>query len=374
MRRVTSLERLEEVIGATPLAIRMKTITSLDDGCRQVLAHSPIAWFGFRDMDGLPYTTLVGGPPGFTRFESPTAISFRMPDEGHVPAPKTGVSFVFLLPRIGETLRVTGTVTGISGLEVSVQVREAWIHCAKCILRSKLWSSWDSPGSTPHNGSSPSGAAALAGPLAQGEVVEFLTSSHFLGISSWDSRGFSDTSPKGDPPGFVRILDDHTLALPDRKGNLRTDTFHNLLECDELSLAAIVPGGDEILHLRGTGFVTDEPELLATMALGEKPPKASLVIDVHHVETAPNAAISDAKLWDASEWPDMSGVPDLMRLGAQHLAKNREPGTKASVTRTLSRGMTAAPKLLRKAIDVAYQKDLEKEGYTHVGPIERQDG
>ena len=91
--------------------------------------------------------------------------------------------------------------------------------------------------------------------------------SPFVVVSSIDSAGRMDLSPKGDPPGFVQILDDETLVIPDRPGNRRLDTLHNLLERPQVGLMFVVPGRGEVLRVSGTGQIVTDPDLLATMAV-----------------------------------------------------------------------------------------------------------
>ena len=360
MHTVRTVERLEAIVGAPRAVVLMKAIEELDDGCRGVLAASPIAWFGFRDHDGTPRTTLIGGFSGFLRVDSPTRVSLNAESSPYGPVSGGGASFVFLLPGIGETLRVNGWVVQRSGTRVVVDVQEAFVHCARCILRSGLWTDASANRSTSVIGL----GAAATGPLADAAVAEFLASSPFAAVSSWDGEGFGDTSPKGDHPGFIRILDNQTLAIPDRRGNQRADTLHNILACDRVSLAALVPGRVEILHLDGTAHVTDEPELLRTMAVGDRPPKAALIVRIRHARIEPNEAVHRSNLWSRSSHVDPSAAPDLMRLAARHLAQNRTRGATASLARTFSRGLAASPaKLLRLGVDRAYRKQLTDEGY-----------
>lgn len=304
--------------------------------CRGVLAHAPVAGFGFRDQYGLPHTTIVGGIPGFAHVETPARLSFDLPDPPGRPT--GGASLVFLLPGIGETLRVTGTV-GVSGSRVTLDLHEAWVHCGRCVLRSGLW-----------HGSS-GGDGTLAG---------FLAASPFVLVSSWDRGGRGTTSPKGDPPGFVRVLDERTLAIPDRRGNKRADTFRNLMTCDEVSLAALVPGRADVLHLRGTAYVSDDPALLATMALKDRPPHAALVVHVDHAEVRANEAVRVSRMWEAAGHLDPSRAPDLVKVGARHLAANKAT---ASVTRMVAKGLAASSGLTRRAVDAGYRKELRDEGY-----------
>ena len=349
MRRVTTAESLEAIIGKAPRIVRMKETQALDEGCRSVLASSPIAGFGFRaENDGLSQTTLVGGAAGFARIDSETRFTLELPDERSVPVNGGGVSFVFLVPGIGETLRVNGIAAERCGTFLTIELREAYVHCARCILRSGLWS-----GVRPD-------AAAVTGDA----VADFLSASPFVFVSSWSGDGSSDTSPRGDPPGFIRILDGHTLAIPDRRGNKRADTLHNLLTCDRISLAALSPGRDEILHLSGTAHPSDDPALLASMALRGKPPHLALVVSVERAEIRASEALRVSRFWDRSGRDEPAGAPDMNRIATDHIAANETRGAAAAVARTLSRGIAAAPAgLIRRVMDRAYRRQLEDEGY-----------
>jgi predicted pyridoxine 5'-phosphate oxidase superfamily flavin-nucleotide-binding protein len=358
MQEIRTLDRLEAVVGAPRPLILMKAVNALDDGCRRVLARAPVAWLGYRDRDRLPNTTLVGGFPGFARVQSPTRVAFDLTG-GRGPLPGTGVSFVFMLPGIGETVRLNGAVVRRSGTRVVVEVQEVFVHCARCVLRSGIWN-----GKYPPTSSAPGLPQTASGPFADPAVAEFLTASPFAAISSWDGNGFGDTSPKGDHAGFLRILGPNTLAVPDRRGNQRTDTFHNILTCDQVSLAVVVPGRTDVLHLSGTAVITDDTELLRTMAVKGKAPAAALLVHVHRGKLRLNDAIRDSRMWDTASHVDPSEVPDLIRLSAQHLASNRTGGTGASATRALGRLLTAAPaRLLRRGMDYGYRRQLEDEGY-----------
>ena len=363
MRKVTSVERVEAIIGTPAHYILMKVTHTLDEGCRAVLANSPIAGFGYRDRAGAPHTTLVGGVAGFARVESKTQLSFELPADDVGPETGSGVSFVFLLPGVGETLRLNGTVDELSDSRVVVKLGEAYVHCARCIYRSKLW---EDGKSDPISGveSPASGGVETRGPLSDPAVAEFLASAHFAFVSSWDAGGAGDTSPKGDPPGFIRILDGQTLAIPDRRGNKRADTFHNLVTCDQLSIAALAPERVEVLHLSGTAFITDDAAILSQMALRGKPPHAALIVRVGSAQIKPNEAVRRSNMWDRSARGDVSGAIDLNQVAAQHMASNKARGGKAALGRVLSKGLSSVPKkLLRRVMDRAYRKELKDEGY-----------
>lgn len=359
MHRLTTVDEVEMAVGRPAPVIMLKQIGALDGGCRTILARCPIAAFGYRDAGGTSRTTFVGGTPGFARVHSPTRISFSLPEPGE---PRGPVSLFFLLPGVGEILRVNGSAAGRrKGGETTVDVAEAYVHCAQAVLRSRLWQP-----------PAPAGPAAAEvegdGPLCGPGVAEFLAAAPFLALSTWDSSGGSDTSPRGDRRAVVRILDGRTLVVPDRKGNKRADTLHNLLQDDRLSFAALVPGRSGVLHVRGRGTITDDPALLETMALRGMPPHLALLIDVEHAEVTGNGAVARSRLWTPAAHPDRSSAPDLMAVAGAHLAANSSRargGPPAFLLRTVGAipGMT---RLLRLVVDRAYRSGLRREGYEGV--------
>jgi ferredoxin-NADP reductase/predicted pyridoxine 5'-phosphate oxidase superfamily flavin-nucleotide-binding protein len=356
-RRLTTVDEIEATIGRPASMIMLKQIGALDEGCRAVLARCPIAAFGYRDAGGTSRTTFIGGARGFARVHSPTRISFARPGSGDPQGP---VSLFFLLPGVGELLRVNGSVTARNGAETTVDIEEAYVHCAQAVLRSRLWQ--------PPAPAEPAAGIAGDGPLCRPGVAEFLAAAPFLALSTWDSSGGSDTSPRGDRTAVARILDGRTLVVPDRKGNRRADTLHNLVQDDRLSFAALVPGRSGVLHVRGRGAITDDPALLETMALRGMPPHAALLIDVEHAELTGNDAVARARLWSPGAHLGRGAVPDLMALAGEHLAANAanaEGGPPAYLLKVIGAipGMT---RLLRLVMNRAYRFGLRKEGYDDI--------
>ena len=355
--RLTTVDEVEATIGRPAPMIMLKQIGALDEGCRTVLARCPIAAFGYRTADGTSRTTFIGGTPGFTRVHSPTRISFARPESGDPYGP---VSLFFLLPGVGELLRVNGSVAARKGAETTVDIKEAYVHCAQAVLRSRLWQPPSQPG--------PAAEIVGDGPLSRPGVAEFLAAAPFLALSTWDDAGGSDTSPRGDRQAATRILDGRTLVIPDRRGNKRADTLHNLLQDDRLSFAALAPGRSGVLHVRGRGAITDDPALLETMALRGMPPQAALLIDIEHAEVTGNHAVARSRLWTPGAHLDRGTVPDLMALAGEHLAANAantEGGPPAWLLKAIGAipGMT---RLLRLVMNRAYRAGLWKEGYDDV--------
>ncbi|MFD9318910.1 pyridoxamine 5'-phosphate oxidase family protein [Streptomyces sp. NPDC060053] len=359
LRHLTTVDEVETAIGRPAPMVMLKQISALDEGCRTILARCPVAAFGYRDAGGTSRTTFIGGTPGFAHVHSPTRISFSPPGSGDPQGP---VSFFFLLPGVGEILRVNGSVAARRGAETTVDIREAYVHCAQAVLRSRLWQ--------PPAPAEPAAEIAGDGPLCRPGVAEFLAAAPFLALSTWDSSGGSDTSPRGDRQAVARILDGRTLVIPDRKGNKRADTLHNLLQDDRLSLAALLPGRSGVLQVRGRGAITDDPALLETMALRGMPPRLALLIDVEHAEVTGNDALVRSRLWTPGAHIERGTMPDMMALAGEHLAAGSaaaDGGPPAFLLKAVG-AIPGMPRLLRLVMNRAYRSGLRKEGYEDVEP------
>jgi predicted pyridoxine 5'-phosphate oxidase superfamily flavin-nucleotide-binding protein len=368
---ITSIDQIETIIGRPSPLVLMKQHDRLDEGSRRVLAHAPLAGFGFQDADTAHLrTTLIGGNPGFVRVESPGLVSLALPEGRYRPAPGSGVSFVFLMPGVGETLRLNGSVER-SGTELRVAVAEVYVHCARCILRSGLWHHPESPPPVPEGPVPPDGGDGT-GVLRDPRIAGFLAASPFLMISTWDAEGSSDTSPRGDQPGFVRLLDSRTLVIPDRKGNQRADTFHNVLADGRVSLAAVVPGRTDVLHLSGTAAATTDPALLSRLSLKGTAPHAALVVDVELAELADNEALSRAAVWRRASHIDRHAAPDLVVLATKHMATPTAQPPLGIPNGLLLKLLAAFPRLTRLMVDLGYRIQLRKEGYTDLPPGRRR--
>ncbi|MCP3724368.1 pyridoxamine 5'-phosphate oxidase family protein [Paraburkholderia sp. CNPSo 3272] len=136
----------------------------------------------------------------------------------------------------------------------------------------------------------------------------FIESSPFVVLATGGPDGL-DCSPRGDAPGFVRILDEHTLALPDRPGNNRVDSLRNVVASSQVGLLFMVPGVGEMLRVNGRGRVSTDPALVASFVVDDKPPRSVLVIDVESVYFHCSKAIVRSKLWDPSRHVERSHLP-----------------------------------------------------------------
>ena len=162
----------------------------------------------------------------------------------------------------------------------------------------------------------------------------FIAASPFLLVASRDPDGRLDISPKGDPPGFVAVLDEKTLAIPDRPGNHRFDTFANVIECADLALIFMIPGHGDTLRVGGKGRIVRDSALQARLAVAGKTPNFVLVVTVEEAFMHCSKCMIRSKLWNPQYWPDRSKVPSLAEAIVAHA---KPPETTAEVQAFITR-------------------------------------
>jgi uncharacterized protein len=122
----------------------------------------------------------------------------------------------------------------------------------------------------------------------------------FVATSSADGR--CDVSPKGDPPGFIQILDSTTVAIPERVGNRRMDSFHNLLSNPHVGILCVLPGRADTLRINGRAELVRDAAFLEDMTVKQHTPVLALVIHIEEVFFHCPKALRRAKVWDSGTW------------------------------------------------------------------------
>lgn len=145
-------------------------------------------------------------------------------------------------------------------------------------------------------------------------AVDFIARSPFLCIGTQSKEGSADVSPRGDPRGFVKVLDETTLLIPDRPGNNRLDTQANILANPKVGLLFMVPGFDDTLRVNGTAKLSRDPDWLALMAVNERVPAIAIVLQVEEVFLHCAKAFRRSRLWDPEEIQDRREMPSLARM------------------------------------------------------------
>ena len=157
-------------------------------------------------------------------------------------------------------------------------------------------------------------AIAKTRPALDRHSRRFISLSPFLVISTADAQGRADLSPRGDPPGFVQVIDDHTILIPDRPGNNRLDTMSNITANPNVGLLFFVPGVEDTLRLNGRARITEDAELLKACTINGKPPRVGILVSVDEVFLHCAKALKRSKLWEPDYRQDRTAMPSIARI------------------------------------------------------------
>jgi len=143
---------------------------------------------------------------------------------------------------------------------------------------------------------------------------QYLALSPFLLIGTANAQGKADVSPRGDASGFAIVLDDTTIAIPDRPGNNRADTMVNIIQNPNVGLIFLVPGFDDTLRINGKATITTDPAILKRMVMEGKEPKLAIRIHVEEAFLHCAKAFRRSRLWDPASKLPREVMPSLARM------------------------------------------------------------
>lgn len=145
-----------------------------------------------------------------------------------------------------------------------------------------------------------------------------IAASPLVVVASHSVDGQADATPRGGPPGFVTVLDDEHLAIPDATGNNRLDTLRNVVETGFAGLLFMIPGRDQTLRVNGRARVTEAPHVLERIEAVGKPPRTAIVVAADEVYAHCPKAFIRSKLWDPDAWPSLDEVPTAAEVMKAH--------------------------------------------------------
>jgi len=153
-----------------------------------------------------------------------------------------------------------------------------------------------------------------------GHCRSFIGKSPFVLIGSSDGVGNADVTPKGDRPGFAAILDNNTIAIPDRPGNNRLDTLENILLNPSVGLLFLIPGMNETLRINGDARITVDADLRERLAVDGKLPQSVVVVSVKAAYMHCAKALMRSDLWKPDSWYDRATLPTLGQILSDQMA------------------------------------------------------
>ncbi|HET6523619.1 pyridoxamine 5'-phosphate oxidase family protein [Sphingopyxis sp.] len=333
MSDIDSVDRLEAILGKTPPAVNLKVIDHVDESAMRWLAAAPLMFAGFGQGDAGIAVTLGGGAPGFATAEpGMLSIPLAMLDDPALAVPGASFGSLFLVPGIGETLRINGHVAAVADETARIAVTECYVHCAKALIRSGFWSADPSEVS----------------PSTPGE---FAVAARFMALATIDAAGAADLSPKGDPAGTMAHIAGDQLWFADRPGNRRADSFRNIIAQPRIAAALLVPGSPHIAIVRGTAMLTDDETPRASFEVQGKVPLLATRVDDVEIELRPSPALARAKLWPAAAAPaDIKPA----KMFADHVKLNKDKGLSARI----AGAFVSVPGLMQRGLDKDYKDNL----------------
>jgi uncharacterized protein len=170
----------------------------------------------------------------------------------------------------------------------------------------------------------------------------FLTGSPFVLLATADLDGNCDVSPRGGPPGFVRVLDERRLAIPDLSGNNLLDSLTNIVANPHVGLLFLIPGRDETLRVEGSALLTTDPGTLALWEDELRTPKVAIVVEVNTLYVHCAKSFRRGRMWDPASWAELI-APDNCEMVVEQL------------------GLDVEPDAIRAGLEASYARDLEHD-------------
>lgn len=156
-------------------------------------------------------------------------------------------------------------------------------------------------------------------PILDEHCRRFIAKSPLLMMATSDHEGHCDVSPRGDAPGFVLVLDDRHLVIPERPGNRRMDSFRNLLSNPHAGLIFMIPGLEETLRVNGRAYIIRDEKLLQQMDSHGRTPLVGIVVEVEECYTHCAKAFKRSSLWNPESWMAKESLPNIAQMIADHV-------------------------------------------------------
>ena len=160
---------------------------------------------------------------------------------------------------------------------------------------------------------------------------EFISRSPFLCIGTSAADGKADVSPRGDPPGFVQVLDDNTIFIPDRPGNNRLDTMSNIIANPNVGLLFLIPGFEDALRVNGKAKLVKDEKILERCAVNRKVPTMGIMVEINEAYLHCAKAVRRSKLWKVESQQDRKEMPTLAQMILEQVATPEKQPTKEEI-------------------------------------------
>jgi predicted pyridoxine 5'-phosphate oxidase superfamily flavin-nucleotide-binding protein len=219
-------------------------------------------------------------------------------------------SLYFLIPGVGHGLRINGKACQIKPIndkeaetKIVLTINSVYFHCARAITRAGLW---DTRIKTKIS-------------AADSTTKDIIESSPYVLLSTQDAMGNTELSPRGDPAGFVRFIDENRVILPERPGNKVAVSLTNIINNPAVGLSFLIPGSNQIVYLEGNAHITTNQTLLKPLAIKEKIPKLGIVISINRLSLNSSTALESTAIWQEESHISSTSLTPFSKALTAHM-------------------------------------------------------
>lgn len=353
MNYLTSEAEIREVIGTPPDTVYLKKIGLLEEHSKRYLDMSHLIAISSKAIQNRIYLIATKLCKLIILDETKFSLEVKNITDTTTPIRDEPCGLYVLVAGFEEALRINGTFCatyigdGVSLIEV--KIGELYFHCAKSIKRSQFWQSLD------HDFSMLGALKEVK--FSDCKVKDFIQQSPFLLLATENKEGGADLSPRGDPGGFMKVMDANKVFIPERPGNKIADSLRNIVVNSSIATILFIPGSTLTLILTGDGKLTNSQTLLKASEVKNKIPKLGIEFIVKKTYFGINPSLADINLWNKDSFEDRSMFPSLGTIVSEQLQTiGKLPGSGSVVGRILG-------KVVGVASDLAIKRDYKKNLY-----------
>lgn len=313
---VDSLKSLRKLIAEPPAMMKKRLQATIDAHCLTIIENASVCAVGFIDpaLD-IEYFNIRDTP--VLRAEG-NHITLAWPANKNLPAELgqaqvLACSLYFIMPGIGFALRANGHCSVRQHADerfLEFRADALFLHCSRAKVRAQFWQARERQ--APATGGD--GLTALSE-----EALAFIAGSPYLLMLTQSSSGATEISPRGDPDGFVLVLDRQTLLIPERPGNKVACTLSNILATGAVTTSFLIPGCSSVLSVAGSASLTADPQLLGLLAINGKVPVVAVVLQVERFRFQHCPELVEAGLWRKETHLHERDMPSFPKMLSEHM-------------------------------------------------------
>ncbi|MFC3151651.1 hypothetical protein ACFOEK_11495 [Litoribrevibacter euphylliae] len=311
---ITSETQLRKIIKAYPKMLDKRILSDLDTHCLEFIRCSKLA-----------VLALAGEEVGFHLIHASRDLKVGSPNElllqnlkdyqNNAKPDKRYASLYFLAPGLGHALRVNGYLDAAendrssdASLSKRFYVTQAYVHCARAAARSQLWSPMERI--PPFDENRIKAADSLS---------EYLSYASYALLKTHNQKWQTEVSPRGDQTGFLTLIEENVIFLPERPGNKVAVSLRNILQNPSVELLCMIPGCELVLLLSGRAQITSDADLCAKAAVDGKLPKLGILIKVTSYTLVQASVLKDMSLWDQADYVSKGEVTPFPKVLSEHM-------------------------------------------------------